>query len=83
MLLESHMVLEEQGSFGNREVGASQKLQLKVGMTGLRDSPISAPDSHHVWPGLCPLHLQGQFSHMTSFHIAYKVGRAETSITHE
>ena len=34
---------------------------------GLRNSLRSAPGSHQVCSGLCPLHLEGQFSHKTSF----------------
>lgn len=83
MLLESQVVLEEQGGSGNGEEGATQKLRVNVGTMGIKDSLRSAPGSHHVRPGLCPLHLQGQFSHMTSFHIAHKVGRAGISVTHD
>lgn len=36
MLLESQVLLEEQGGSGNREEGASQKLQAKVGMNGFK-----------------------------------------------
>lgn len=88
MLLESQVVLEEQGGFGNREVGASPKLRLKVGPAeGGNDGFKGFPEISSRQPPCVAwavpsapagsVQLHDQFSRCT------KVGRAGISVTRE